>query len=807
MSRRTFGVAHLLPLAVLTTLLVMSCRTPGRREDAVVGKRVGLPDFAPTMLRDVSESTLGYLTICADSLGRLGARHHDAQRCTPCVPLTARTSASDAARHARQLWQRAGRVPWDTLDLYGRCVDIAWGYAGAGSGVSPEVIGDMSSFRLASANDSVRADALRRLDAYLMQSLAAGDSSAARIALGIVARDQWTRAQVMLARPSTALSERERQARQLDRARDAYAILPAIPRTSSDLGESEAQWSVRLFTTLAFITPMPARTAAHRQALAPWVALGEWSALDSASRVLLRTTPGDSVARVGVALAAAMRVVRPVMQQPGVMALFDSALAHMPRSDSSRYDGFDHVLSQDDDDWRRAFEPTRRASLELRGWLVLDPLWITPVNEIRLARRTRIALADFLYADVASVGRSGSETPAGRLLLRLGPPAARARVQPGSTGMLRMVLGWPGLTDVVAIQETGEFWRIFHGGAFLPARRAMAPVDGPHPRCQARAVALTYVECAEQTRADWTGVPFVGTLDTMDVLTARFRAARDSVDLYIGARLPLRRFMHRDLPNAAPEDRIRIGAFLATPRGDTIWHREETRPLPRIDDVAWTAQWAPRIGSGEAMHRVEALEPTRMGGARGVMLFTSDDAISFALSGFGMSDVLVAANATTRTSSPRRWSDLTIQPNGGVIAPRAKFALVWEIYELQPGTDGRLHWKVDVRREIGAQVQRSDIRPVLTGERRANARLLADESDASSLSYTREGPPLSALVESVMIPLPENAPDGRHVVAITVTDLVTGKAVTRSVGVRQMNPRAQVRGAGRRVQFVPIPPR
>jgi len=79
---------------------------------------------------------------------------------------------------------------------------------------------------------------------------------------------------------------------------------------------------------------------------------------------LLPAFPGtEAPAR---ALAAYRRMKHPVAESPSVMALFDSALAHVPRADSLRYDSFDGVLSAEDDRWRYGFLPDERFALERR---------------------------------------------------------------------------------------------------------------------------------------------------------------------------------------------------------------------------------------------------------------------------------------------------------------------------------------------------------------------------------------------------------------------------------------------------------
>jgi hypothetical protein len=166
------------------------------------------------------------------------------------------------------------------------------------------------------------------------------------------------------------------------------------------------------------------------------------------------------------------------------------------------------------------------------------------------------------------------------------------------------------------------------------------------------------------------------------------------------------------------------------------------------------------------------------------MLFTSDSSVTIPLRGFGMSDILIAGDVRDRARRPARWTDFDLTPNAAVVAALQPFSVLWEIYDLRPDADGRVRWQVEIRREIGARVDSRDVRQALVTTRTAASKVVADEPDASSLNYSREAPVSQAIVEHIRIPLPSNASPGRHVIAITVTDLVSGRRVTRSTGVR-----------------------
>jgi hypothetical protein len=758
-------------------------------------------DSLPDGINGFSETELSFIIIQTDSLGRrppTGRKLVNAIH-TQCIPLNAHSNAEVAVAAARRHADRNQRVPFDSLTPVSMCGNLAWRLAmKLADSVPLQWRAEWAAWNLLHIRPSLRALALRTFDDDLSRALAAGDSASVREALGHFAAEMWVRAQARLERPLQAINDDEMAVHRLDAMVPPLIVLPPIPPTSKELGISEAEWTARLYTRLAELTPTPQRSQVLRLALAPWVAMRNWEALDSAATALQRIAPRDSGVVMASALSHFHRSGMRLAQLDRVDATFDSVVRLLPRPDSARYDGFDDVLTRDDDVWRYGFLPNTRLAIERRGWLVLDPMWSTPVNELRLARRARVAEADFLYANVANPGQSGSETASGRMHVRRGAPSPRWTFVRDVGVHREYVRVWDGLKQGIAITHAFDWWRAFSGGrqrAGLISHWdvvAVDPRDCPPPARKAS-------ECVEVQRARWTGVPFVGRMDTIDVMLARFRAPGDSVDLYVEGRVPLRSFPHRDTPYISLRTKITTSLFLRTPQGEPIYSAPVEEVLPRSNVIALTHAWRTRTGTGEIMHRVEALEPSRGAAARGVMQFTSDAALKIPVSGFGMSDVLVTGNAVEVRVPAQRWFDYRITPNAGVVLPKQRFSLLWEIYELTPGPDGRVRWKVEIQREQGARVITDDVRDALTAGNKASAKVVAAEPDASSLTYAREAPPRGVQVEHVKIPLPDNAAYGRHVVSVTVTDLVSGRQVSRSVGVRLLVPslqkRVEVKGA------------
>jgi hypothetical protein len=765
-----------------------------------------LPGVTPVHA-ELSESALDAIVICHDTLGRpaFTGRVIEVTKCSPCAPYGTTASADRSRLHGRRLWQQGARAPYDENDAGAECARLAYRVAQRLDPENDALAVERALVEMASHADSVRARAIQELDARISERRQRGERARAQLLLTQLALGIWDRAQRQLERPKEIrLDPLERDAHDLARGVQPLMSLPPIPPTSSQLGVSEAQWAARLFEAAAQHADGPAeRSRWLRLSLAPWVVLEAWTSLDSAALVLLRRAPNDSAVLPARALSAYRRMQQPVVESPVVMALFDRALGYMPRVDSARYDSFDGMLSAADDDWRYGFFPDQRLALEQRGWSVLDPLWSTPYNEIQLERRARVAEADYRYADLVRAGEAGSETKPGQMMVRRGTPEARWSLVTSLGRRQWLQRGWNGL---VATSETDEFerdgksvgWRIFYGPHFSLLH---ASTFATAQRCRNDQPSVLY-DCAMVLSADWRTVPFYGKSDAVDVTVARFRARGDSADVYVGARVPLRGFKHRDDLRANPTDRIAVGIWLTDELGRPVRHASERRPLPASNTVAWTAQWLERVGSLRLMHRVEAMEPTLPSGARGVARFASDELTEFPLRGFGMSDILVAESAVPRRSPMLRHTDLTIQPNGGTVPPAALFSMVWEVYNLTPDRNGQLRWRVRVKRERGTLVVRADMKDVMAGSRNAGTRVISSEDSASDISYTRQSAANDVVLEHVRFGL-GRAPQGVHVVGVTIDDLVSGRSVTRAVSVRVVSPNAQRRGT--RVGAPPTP--
>jgi hypothetical protein len=101
---------------------------------------------------------------------------------------------------------------------------------------------------------------------------------------------------------------------------------------------------------------------------------------------------------------------------------------------------------------------------------------------------------------------------------------------------------------------------------------------------------------------------------------------------------------------------------------------------------------------------------------------------------------------------------------------------------------------VKLKREDGTILSSVDVQSVIAGSPNAGTQLVANEPDASGITYTRTEPVRETVVEYLRFNMSDAAP-GRHVLIVTVDDLVANRTMSRSVSVRILPPSLQDRSA------------
>jgi hypothetical protein len=272
----------------------------------------------------------------------------------------------------------------------------------------------------------------------------------------------------------------------------------------------------------------------------------------------------------------------------------------------------------------------------------------------------------------------------------------------------------------------------------------------------------------------WTNLPHLRhRVDSVATQVARFRAGSDSVDIAVFAGFragALRREAETD------SSTLRHGVYMVDALGRMITHTTRTEWNPERDTTALLGRnYFMRTTNKVSAVRVEALGPDEMQVARSII-----DLSGFSTSGFGVSDVLIAASVVPPSdgNAEARWSDYAITSlTGTAIKQGSPLALVWENYE--PGaTDGagKLQITVRLQRETSGGLVAMSSR-VIGGIREAMGGGSRSPS-AVGVTYERQFRSTPVLVDHVVLDA-GRLETGRYRVSLTVTDLVRKQTVNR----------------------------
>jgi hypothetical protein len=416
---------------------------------------------------------------------------------------------------------------------------------------------------------------------------------------------------------------------------------------------------------------------------------------------------------------------------------FDSGFARMVPALRNNLDRLDRVLRPADSIWYVAADSAARARMAAYYWPVADPLWTTHREQPRLEFLARLAYAELRYGVIDKPGR-GPDSPRGQLYVRYGPPAMKRE----------------------------NFW--IYGSGLIFAL--------PLPQSTWIKSDMSDTELATRVRnwqpARWDNIAET-KIDSMPIQVARFRAASDSVDVFLATRAPI--------------DSLRALSPTNTEFLSNFWLLGLTEKDAHRDSIALTGsgslQWTRRVAAGQYYYRVEtaAIGMARAARASALMTMSDDPSTGFALRGFGMSDIIVASGVQSPASA-RRWNDLSITPVLTTLSRSGELAIVWETYE--PGQrDGSSAYTVSITLErddaspesakIAARVVRGTSRPGDMVRRGRNS---------ISYDFERTVPYAAAIVENVSIQL-ENTPPGDYFLRVMITDKVSGRTTSRATGI------------------------
>jgi hypothetical protein len=253
-------------------------------------------------------------------------------------------------------------------------------------------------------------------------------------------------------------------------------------------------------------------------------------------------------------------------------------------------------------------------------------------------------------------------------------------------------------------------------------------------------------------------------VDSIPARAMRFRGAADSVDVFVAATPPVGAIR---ASSAAISD-VRTDFWLLA--GGTVPVRRDST----LDYQGGVQSWRYRVPVGTYVYRVEASADAaaKAGRATAAVVANTDVLSGFALTGFGISDVVLATRALPRATAPRRWSDLDIRPLAGPLAVGGELALAWETYGITPQNGSAAYSiAITVRRET-------------SGAGRVAARILRGATgipigdDEVAILFDRTVAHSDILVEHLDIALGES-PAGSYRLTVKVTDRTTGQSTER----------------------------
>jgi len=490
---------------------------------------------------------------------------------------------------------------------------------------------------------------------------------------------------------------------------------------------------------------MPGHPRALRHMFMAHADLGNWEVLRSSAQARVEAAGWDPLGWLALGLAN-----HRLNRERDAALAFDSVMTFLTDEDRQRYNALSRIVRPADSTSFLATSPDVRDYTTEKYWVLSDPLWLTPQNEHRLEFLSRVTYADMRWTS-DDFRLRGADTDRGDIHVRYGPPDQFFSTRGGSFNQLTTT--W--------IYRAGLVFVFYEPPTWGTARHS----DNQH-----------VLETTQAHPVRWDNVATDRRTDSVRVQLSRFRAGPDSSDILMVALVPMDSLVRGVDLTSAPVDvdfQMFNDVFRRVLR-DSVRYMV-TPGVPSDVDIR---AWRRRIPSGSFLYRIEAHQRDAARGARAVGQSTVGRDTTFALSGFGMSDIVVAERVAPRDGSGgSRWSDFTIVPGVGRLRQRQSIALLWETYDLGV-VQGSNRYKVElsltkIRREgaIGMAAK------VIGGV--AGAVGATDKGKGKvTLRYDRNIPSTDVAVDYLTVDLGE-APLGRYTLRVDIVDTVTGRRVAR----------------------------
>jgi GWxTD domain-containing protein len=462
-----------------------------------------------------------------------------------------------------------------------------------------------------------------------------------------------------------------------------------------------------------------------------------WRGLEMFARSHIAKHPGDGIAHMSLGLALQRQA-----QSNEAIAAFDAGLVKLEYDERMRLDNVARVIGPARARRVDRGDPDVFGVFQKMFWMTYDQMWADGRNESRGEILARVTFAELRWT-VEELDLKGADTDRGDVHVRYGPPDVVA------------VIG-PNVAESAA--DVMTFWLYDSGLMF-----AFTSLTG---------YGTARVPNADRAMIDATKesqpVRFDNLArrrpDSLIVQTARFRAERDSIDVFVAASPPV-----REIRESMPVTGLaRADVWLIAATAQVAYR--DSLPL----DSAGIRTWTARVKPGNYLFRVEASGPGAARGARSSSLVELGD--RFATTGAGISDLLVASKVEAHAQTPARWRDLAIVPALGVLPRDPRVDLVWENYDFA-SRGGSAEYTVSItitrqRSTAGAIVA------AVTGALASVARV-DTKPERVVIAFDRAMPHANTLVDVVSLNL-ANTPAGTYTLTLEVRDRVSGVSYTRA---------------------------
>jgi GWxTD domain-containing protein len=524
---------------------------------------------------------------------------------------------------------------------------------------------------------------------------------------------------------------------------DMKAVRTALEQNTQALppsvtGESDYKKAGDLFREAYGAAPQSPRT--FRSLAMHLVDREQWQELDALAQGHVRIAPWDAWAWMSLGLASHRSG-----RSAAATAAFDSARAYLGNAENSRLDNIARVLAPGDTSRIVRGTPAERTVLQRFFWAFSDPVWSRTGNEARTEFLARIAYAELRWT-VDELGVRGADTDRGNIYVRYGPPAVTAVVGPDPSA-LNAEVSW------IWVYPTSKVFEFRGAPGFGTALTPPGDID------------IVY-RFTREAPVRWDNLADI-KVDSMPTQFARFRAGKDSVDLYFTAQAPV-----DSIQRSSDVGNLNSHVWLLTFAAGVMVH--DSAALSPKGSVGWSR----RVPAGGYIFRAEASTQGSLRAGRSTSTIDGSLSAQSGMSGqgFGVSDLLLATNAEPRSGGGRRWDALDMTPTAGAISRSGQFSLVWENYEFgERGGSAQYDVTITLARERSAAGQiAANILGALAGVARIDR-----GADKITASFDRSVPHTAAFVDHIALTLGDT-PLGTYLLTLEVTDKVTGQKATRT---------------------------